>query len=735
MGTVKSLISCLVFLACFAVFAEPASFQKDYESAQKLIEDGKYRVAASKLEKLSADRKLGDAERGQTVILLAQAYRKDGRPQNAVDVLEKLSIGRGDMYWLELGEAYLSLKDFDKAADAAQSYGSSKSVSLKADGAWLRARAEYGRKAYKPCYVWCDSFKRAVESARAEAVEKGAAELDHLKYFDPLLTEARKLKEQARELYETEMYGRDFANYRKGRSAQMEGDWTNAIFHYRCVKGGTLKDASDCYAAQCVATRGDFKDAEKLYEDFIKASPLGLYREEASLRLAELRIAGGKGDSCLRDALDDVDKLIGSLPKIRENDSINVKLEGLNQAIEDDIISAAPKEPSHADDCGNLIRYAKCPETIDNRLTSPWYLAEIETRAWLLKGFLHGELGQRIDAANAYKYGTGVSEQMKILANADAGSDLLASLADGAYLLPAGAGGKLKGRGGRLLNYACFLLMTERLDEAKKVLAMAEDEFGRSCAPYEEASINLVKAELLLSERPAKRKDAEKILFSLYSTKRYRKLPHWPMAAFFYANSISANQADKTKVYALYKEIAADEARSDYAPRALMALAAYSTNLGDRKLAVDICTEVRNKYVKTPYKDAAVTLREALRQSDGSGQLIEPVELPEGAVRIHNRTIVYPGGSKWQPPLDGLKIADIALYNVKFIGRDNCTVITKVGMTMPFDEPQIPSANGNQLLFVRIPILYVKSLRYDFDELFKKKEGPPAATTSPEGKS
>ena len=114
---------------------------------------------------------------------------------------------------------------------------------------------------------------------------------------------------------------------------------------------------------------------------------------------------------------------------------------------------------------------------------------------------------------------------------------------------------------------------------------------------------------------------------------------------------------------------------------------------------------------------------------------MEPVEYHGGKVVVFTRTLVIPGGSKWKPNTDELNSSDVVLYNVKCIGRDNCTVIKGVGMTFPPDEPQIPKAKGNQLRFVRVPILYVKSLRYNFDELFKPSKDKNAATTAPEQKS
>lgn len=711
--------TAVLFMA--AAWAAPLDFQAVYAESQKLVEDGKFAVAIAKLEKLCAEKRVADTERGKAAALLAQAYRKNGKPESAVELLEKLSFGRCETHWLELGEAYLALKSYAKAADSAQAYGSNKDKSLKAEAAWLRARAEYGRKSYRSCYQWCDSFRNFVEAAREEAEEKGEAELQHLKYFDPLLAEAKKLKEEARGLYETEMYGRDFANYRKGRSAQMEGDWTNAIFHYRLVKSGTLKDAADCYAAQCVGARGEEEAAEKLYESFIKASPLGLYREDARLRLAELKVANGKGDSCLRDALKDIDELLEAIPQMKEMDVSNLKLEGLNKAIEDDILKSMPKEPLHKDDCGNLVRYAKRPETIDNRLTSPWHMAEIETRAWLMKGFLLGELDRELSAAESFRKAELAGGPVKTLADPVVVPSLLAGLAEGGYMIPGESAGRLRGRGARLVSYASFLFLSERRGDAWRALELAADEFGKDSSLAVSAPVKLLRAQFLLYEGAKKRKEAEALLAELCAERRLRRSALWATASFLYANSLSCNAANKAKAYALYREVASEERKGDYAPRSLMAMAVFAANVGDRKTAIDTCTELRNRYVKTPYRDAAVTLREGLERADGE-MPVEPLELSTGVIKLHSRTIVIGGNSKWQPSLEGLKSSDMLLYNIKTLGRDSCSIVKSVWMNFPPDEPQVPPAKGNQLRFVRAPILFIKDMRYNFEERFPRRK-------------
>ena len=158
-----------------------------------------------------------------------------------------------------------------------------------------------------------------------------------------------------------------------------------------------------------------------------------------------------------------------------------------------------------------------------------------------------------------------------------------------------------------------------------------------------------------------------------------------------------------------------------------MALAVCAANNGDKKNAIDACDEIRTKHVKTPYKDAAGTLREALQKAEPCC-LAEPVE----RVVVHTRTVVLPGASKWHPDFKSLAAPDVILYNIKCVGRDNCTVVKGVRLSLPPDEPQVPPSKGNQMFFVRAPILFIKDLRYDFETLFPSLQKPASKLASNE---
>ena len=77
---------------------------------------------------------------------------------------------------------------------------------------------------------------------------------------------AGKLYYDAREAYDIQTYGRDFALYRKAREAQYDGNYAKAREFYDEIADGTLKEAAACYAGECHILEGDNKKALDIFE-------------------------------------------------------------------------------------------------------------------------------------------------------------------------------------------------------------------------------------------------------------------------------------------------------------------------------------------------------------------------------------------------------------------------------------------------------------------------------------
>jgi tetratricopeptide (TPR) repeat protein len=127
-----------------AVFDESA-----YQSALKLMKDGKYEDAAARLEELART----DSERAGPYINLGIAYRKLDKLEEAKQAL-LIATERRDgnaIAWNELGLVYRKMGQFENARDA---YKKS-----------IRKQARYG-KAYLNLGILCDIYLEDLNCAQ-----------------------------------------------------------------------------------------------------------------------------------------------------------------------------------------------------------------------------------------------------------------------------------------------------------------------------------------------------------------------------------------------------------------------------------------------------------------------------------------------------------------------------------------------------------------------------------------
>ena len=84
--------------------------------------------------------------------------------------------------------------------------------------------------------------------------------------------------------------------------------------------------------------------------------------------------------------------------------------------------------------------------------------------------------------------------------------------------------------------------------------------------------------------------------------------------------------------------------------------------------------------------------------------------------------MVVPSLTSIEPDTSELRAGDLIIYRIKCVARDPCVIVKGVKHELGENEPQIPQVNGNEIIFLRAPVLYIKNLRYDF------LNGPLAAT-------
>lgn len=710
LSIVPLFISAIFLLYGATAFAMSPVVDKELKSTEKLIDAKRWEQAVSKLKTLYKTSQSNEKDAGVVAVMLARALNGQGKFKEAAALLEKLNSGRPVDYHLELGETYLSLSNYDKAVIASKNYNEKSGQLIYLKALWLRARAYLELKKYRDCIESCAQVTKHRQAANIEGLADFNAEKINKDTVSALKKQAGELAQKAQELFDIQEYGRDYAWYRKAREAEAEKEYGDAIRFYGNIKKGTLRSAARCYIAKCTAEMGKAKEALKVYEEIYAGSRKDLYYGEALYNAAILTYRDGKAKKDAKDALKLIEQLQEWILEMQRPD-MEITLEDINDALKKDIIAVAPKEFLREDDCGNLIRSKSFPGSINNPLTAPWYLPALATKSQLLYGFLLGDTGEKEKAAAAYREAPEAGRRVKIISDNNMISNLLAGLADETYMLPEKLSKKLSLEYRNKINLAYFYYLCREKEQAEEIFQKIVTNKKASKNKYDLEAAELGLCYCLISARKwqAAEEKLEKLRFrsSIAQT-----------AAFLEACVLAPQTGKKgNKAYIIFEEIASDK-KSELAPKALLALAISAVNKGNKVRALDACKDLKAKYKKTPYAQAASTLSKAIKEASGK-EFIAPVETETGKVVNHSRTIVMPGNANWQAITDGLAPGDLILYKLTLISRDNCSIVSGVSMTLTEEEPQPPSAKGNEIVFVRTPLLYVKELSYNFDEIFK----------------
>lgn len=702
---------CLALLVALPSFG--TDFDDELRSAEALIDKGRFKTAVGKLRKLARDQNATDLVRNQARLLMATAHRLNGKPDEAAKILDAIAVGRPDGYFLELGETYLDQERFDKAVSVSNCYSRDprNPTILDAKALWLKARAIFKLEKYLGCIRECRGllrfrFKKTIASlADSEGTE------DHDALLAELKEKAAELMKEAQYLHDVKRYGEDFAWYRKGRQAQFAKDCETAIECYAKISGGVLRDAGRCYSGRCLERLGRTKEALDVYENLIDDDFTGFYRGEAIHRSAVLRFKEGR-KSDKREALKLTFRLREWLAAVKKLE-IKRELEGINDALREDVIDKAPRDFLKPGDCGNLIRNVQYPENIDNRSTAPWYLEYLTVKNELFHGFLLANKGDETEAALTFRD----AGNKRIISDPGTIPALLDGLARGFPLLPAECAKKLSKDERNLISLACFFHLTEEgkaSDEIVDSLLADEDVKG-----YDRGAATLLKAYRLVAEK--RFKNAVAVLNSIVTNPKALRTDLGGRAAFLQACLLASDPKSSATAYSIFESLRKRKNR-ELAADAALAHAIAAVNNGDKKTALDACKDVGRKFHGSPHADAAATLKQAIIKSK-KDQIAGVVETKSGKIVKHKRTLVIPGTSKWRVDPSDLRAGDLVLYRIRCVARDPCSTIKAVTLTVSGDEPQPPTAKGNEIVFVRSPLLYVKNLKRGFIEKFPELIG------------
>ena len=711
------LLTAFVLFSLQLWCSASAVLENELNSARKHINRGRYSSAIRQLKRASRTFRNDAKAYAQVMTMLASCQTHNGKYRQALKTLSKIRRDFPHQYKYEQANAFLGLKQYKKALDSISGYIPKHGKYLYMKAMWIKAQAEIELKRHKSCMSTCwrvmyQNLSRAPKGFADQKLANSA--INELK---KIKTAARKLYYEAREAYDIKTYGVDFANYRKAREAHFAKQYPKARKLYALIKNGTLKEAAVCYSAETYLDAGNEDEAVKLFARAARANPYGLYQGEMLYNLTVIYYLKGRTSTALHTAKALEDWCTNVEDKTR------AKLENINAALKKDIIDTAPRTYLQTDNCANLIATKKYPSTINNHLTSPWYLPNLKVKGTLLHGFLLGERKQIRAAAEKYDKAQRTTK-MQIIRNRLTIKFLKAGLLEKSYLFPKEVLHDASSDWENHLRYAAFCYLTDETDKAAKLFGAVAKNARRN-DPYDALLARLGKIYCFLATKNenAAMKEIDRLVKSGDEGK-YKEL--FAEAKFLRACVWAKKQNTLARAITEFQMLSR-RSKDPCSSKALLALALAAINNNKADVASDACRRLSRRRADV-YQKAGKTLLAAINKYDPKHKK-QKIKIATSAVNApgvgkiirHRRVVVMPSITDWKTIRTEVKAEDIIYYRIKFVPRNNCMIIRKSWVKLSPDEPSPPAAVGDEVCFVRAPALFNKSLLYDFKQLEQKQ--------------
>lgn len=363
----------------------------------------------------------------------------------------------------------------------------------------------------------------------------------------------RKRKGVERQL-RIEKLGLDYVLYEEARLAHSKGDLKDALTRYGDLRAACPKsiyaEAASFFMCFCVEEGKNPSATFKALEEFRKRDPAGLYRGEAMYSMAEIKI---REEYAPEDAAKLYAAAVDWCVKRRREGTSTIKLRVPKKSRE---VSAPPGEAGEQRESGRVVYNRVPPQKLLNRLTSKWYLNDLEKQARFGTAFClmtdrkwkeaDAELDRTLKLdplmANAFK------KQLP--------SDYTRLKLACRYHKIIAVDEELKRLDRRLrtgVMYGDFLYLCGRFDESakhyRKVVKLAEKKKNAPAIVLAKCSLSDVM--VMVPDGPLEYEKehaaSDKILLDLI--KRYPKEPNTARAYFFLGNS----EDDEKKCAAYYE--------------------------------------------------------------------------------------------------------------------------------------------------------------------------------------
>lgn len=374
--------------------------------ARGLINQGKPNAAMKAIKQLQSNIK--DESKAKHPVpegLIAQLANKEKRYDLALTYAGPFTVDR-DKYgddrfncYLQAGYAFLGLDAPDEAARlfdfvmGKENGGNLRHQILAAEGL---AATQVAMK--QPCKA-LGTIDFAIHNAKArnakdryEGNEKSLADL---------LKRLQSLKSHVKYLCDTSRFGPDYMAFKAADVLRHDGKYLGAFKAFRALTDefpdSPYKDASELYVGECLMRLGAIKQAEVHLREFVKQEPGGLHRGEALLMLGKIAIDMRADREASHEHFAKLQEWIAYLRRHPGNTAWPDVMPAAKRLVE------PSKVEKKLDFWGNVVPVQIKPGQLVNRLTTQWYMDDLEERAMKYIGFLHMADGEVEKAQVAFE--------------------------------------------------------------------------------------------------------------------------------------------------------------------------------------------------------------------------------------------------------------------------------------------------------------------------------------------
>jgi tetratricopeptide (TPR) repeat protein len=369
-----------------------AAVKQALSRCQDLLAKGKQREAYPIL--LQARQAVGEPRDPRIETLLGKVALAENAPDKALEFVGPYADNRGK-YDPALSDCYLVAGDACLAAQkhyqaltlfdwmAANSQGTELILAAEGCGKALMGLKEYGKA--------------------AEALDFAVRRINAAPYgLDEPARRIKALLKEAQRLRDIGLYGEDFVLYRDAetlRRIQKKPKEARAAYLdlMKRFPDGPYAEASQLYAAMCLAETDKIAEAERELTALRQANPYGPYGGEAILELGRIALERHLNPGAARGCFLLLDTWI---QEVRSRPVLNITRLAVPAAALK--VTTPPQDEKYTDFWGNVKKSAVKPGMLVNPKTCPWYLDDLKEQMAMYMGFLCFVEGKKDEALAWY---------------------------------------------------------------------------------------------------------------------------------------------------------------------------------------------------------------------------------------------------------------------------------------------------------------------------------------------